>query len=347
MGLDNSPKYPHPLGKAMAKKSYKGNKNTKMTTRRRKAPPPAEVTLKYTLPGDGSDIYIDLAKDLSQINRRLYHQGKCYQVSHVTVRQGDQSATTGLATTVKTLPYTWVAAQAYMKARLNWMQQQQRVRKESGQEAIKPAYEDFKIFMDAGHRSAGTVSQIDGAGNPVPSGEWDYSRLVYADQSVNPEVVREPYLHMVGNDVSNTDIGLINAYQESRATIDGDQPNVPATAADNIYALITSGQDEAMSEEIITNMINDNDSPPYEIFLYPGGAVSYPTNVDKCYLQTSGSNPVVHSQSFIAMCGLVRVYSQGKNLTDGSNVTKAGILQIHLTPGPSKGILSMNVGDLV
>lgn len=339
----------------MAKKRTKAK--TTVMKRRRKAQPPAEVTLKYTLPGDGSDIYIDLMRDLSAVNRRLYHQGKVLQISHVTIKQ-DTGATVNqaLQATIKTLPYTWVAAQAYMKARNAWMEQQRSVRTKSGQEAIRPAYEDFKIFMDAGHRNWAltnlpvgeySVRTKDGAGNDVAIGDWDPSKLVYADQTVDPEVVREPYLHLVGPDVGLTDVGLIQAYEESRATVDGDQPNVPATAASNIYTALNSTQDEGSSDEIITNMLSENDSPPYERNNYPGGDSNYPTNVDKAYVQTSSANPIVHTQSFLAMCGFLRVYSQGKNLTDGSDIPLQGIMQVHLTPGPSKGVLSMNVGDMV
>ncbi len=328
---------------------------------------PAETTLKYSLPGDGEEIYIDLMRDISAVNRRGMHQGQVLNVTGFTIKQ-DTGATSdqALQATFKALPITWVAAQAYMKGRMAWMEQQRRVRKDSGQEAIKPAYEDFKIFMDAGQRAWAVsrqaldpsdpkylasdefaVNTLDGAGDAVVQGEWDYSRLVYADQTVDPEVVREPNLHLVGNDVGVTDIGLIQAYEESRATVDGDQPNVPVTAADNIYTWLTSSQDEAASAEIITNMLADNDSPPYSIGNYPGGDSNYPTNVDKAYVQTNPSNPVIRCSGFPVMCGLLRIFSQGKTISDGANVPLPGTLLVHLAPGPKKGVLSMNVGELV
>ena len=345
----------------MAKRKSSSRKRRKVSVL------PAETTLKYSLPGDGEEIYIDLMRDLSALNRRGMHQGQMLSVTGFTIKQ-DTGATTdqSLQATFKALPITWVAAQAYIKGRTAWMEQQRRVRMESGQEAIKPAYEDFKIFMDAGQRAwavarqalpAGdpkylednefAVNTLDGAGNAVVQGEWDYSRLVYADQTVDPEVVREPSLHLVGNDVSNTDIGLIQAYEESRATVDGDQPNVPVTAADNIYTWLTSSQDEAASSEIITNMLADNDSPPYSINNYPGGDSNYPTNVDKAYVQTSPTNPVVRCSGFPVMCGLLRIFSQGKKLSDGTDITLPGTLLVHVAPGPKKGVFSLNVGEFV
>ena len=336
----------------MAKKSTKKKGSVSRRSRRKAKVIPAETTLKYRLPGDGSDVYIDLMKDIAAINRRGYHQGQMLQIASLELRQDitatdppTEQAGYALQSTIKVLPTTWVAVQAYMKGRMAWMEQQRRARQDTGQVGIRPAYEDFKVYMDAGHRSTGSLDTVDGANNAVTGGEWDYSKLVYADQTVDPEVIREPYLHIVGGDVGTTDIGLIQAYEESRATVDGDQPNVPVTAADNIYTWLTSSQDEAASAEIVTNMIAENDSPPYAINNYPGGDSNYPTNVDKCYLQTSQANPVVHSKSFIAMCGLLRIYSRGKNTIDGSDITLPGTLLVHLVPGPTKGILSMNVGD--
>lgn len=336
-----------PLEVFMAKSKKSGSRTTRSRRNKKKKASviPAETTLKFALPGDGTDVYIDLMKALSEVNRRGYHQGQMLQVSSVELKQDTATSDNALQATVKVLPLTWVAVQAYMKGRMAWMEQQRRTRNETGQVGVRPSYEDFKIYMDNGHRAGTELRTLDGAGNAVAQGEWDHSKLVYADQTVDPEVVREPSLHLVGADVGITDIGLIQAYEESRATVDGDQPNVPVTAADNIYTWLTSSQDEAASAEIIANMIADNDSPPYEIYNYAGGDSNYPTNVDKCYLQTSQSNPVVHSNSFVAMCGLLRIYSQGKRLTDGANVALPGTLLVHLVPGPTKGVLSMNVGD--
>jgi hypothetical protein len=312
---------------------------------------PAELSLKYVLPGDGNDVYIDIARDLARINRRGYNQGFVYGVAGVTVRQDAIVSTgnQGVNVTFKTAPITWVAVQAYIKAREAWFRQQTRVRKETGQVGIKPAYEDFKIYMDSGHRAGTTLNTLDGAGNPVVNGEWDYSKLVYADQTVDPEVVKEPFVHLVGADVALTDVGLINAYEDSRSTVRGEMPNVPGAASDNIYTLLTSGSDEGATKEIVANMEFDNDSPPYSIEHYAGGVVNYPTNVDKCYVQTSASNPIVSTPSFGLICGLLRVYSQGRtaNLDTGviTDLTIPATIVVHLAPGTYKGVGAIPVGD--
>jgi hypothetical protein len=324
---------------------------------------PAELTLKYQLPGNGTDVYIDLMRDLSAVNRRGYNAGQVLHITGFSIKQDSAAAnTTGLESTIKALPMTWVAAQAYMKARMAWMDQQNRVRREAGQDSIRPAYEDFKVFMDNGQRAwaaaevaagrltVGEYSQPTLTGDSavaVVQGEWDPSRLVYADQTSDPETIKQPFLHMVGPDVGDADIGLINAYEDSRATVSATQPNVPAAASSNIYALMTIGQDDGAAKEVIENMEDDNDNPPYALNNYPGGAVNYPNNVDKCYVQTNPSNPVVQAPGFHCMLGLIRVYSQGKTLATGADTTLTGTLLVHLAPGPKRGVLSMNVGDLV
>lgn len=329
----------------MAKKSSK-TKSNKIQRRTRKAKvTPAETTLKYQLPGDGTDVYIDLMRDVTRINRRMYNQGQCVRISHIEIRQDSADQTLGLDATIKTLPLTWVSAQAYMKARQAWMNQQTHARKTGG--SIRPTYEDFKVYMDNGHRAGNTLDVLDGAGNPVVAGEWDYSRLVYADQTTNPETVVEPTLHMVGPDVSNTDVGIINAYQESRATVQGPDPNVPAAASTSIYAKLLGGADDGVTAEVIQNMEDDNDATPYSKANYPGGAVNYPTNVDKAYLRSSAANPIVSTGGIVAMCGLLRIYSQGKNVTTGANTAVPGTMLVHLVPGNKKGLLTANVGDLV
>ena len=330
---------------------------------------PAETTLKYILPGNGDDIYIDLMRDISAINRRAYNQGQILNVTGFTFKQDSAQNTKGLQATVKAAPISWVSAQAYMKARNAWFHQQKLVGSDyghsaGGQERIRPKYEDFKIFLDNGQRTWALAEQTAGrldadefsqptltgdSSLAVVQGEWDFSKFVYADQSspTAPEIIHEPYMHLVGPDVATTDVGLINAYEDSRSTVSPTVPNVPAAASTNIYALLSAGQDDGASMEVIENMEDDNDNPPYSLSNYAGGAVNYPNNVDKLYVQTNPSSPVVRCSGFPVFCGLLRIYSQGITLATGATTTQAGTLLVHVAPGPKKGVLSMNVGELV
>ncbi len=295
--------------------------------------------MRYTLPGDGTEVYIDLMRDISRINRRGMNQGQVVHIQDITLKQDSADQTKGLEATFKTAPLTWVAAQAYMKGREAWSLQQRNVRQETGQTGIRPAYEDFKIYLDAAHANGGVVlDPEDSAGNPYDAGEWNISKFVVAFDAENPEVVKEPTIHLIGADNGSStaspptiaSVGLIKAYEDSRATVSGGQPNVPGTANYNIYTLMTSGQDEGVAKEVIANMEDENDSPPYDIDHYPGGPVNGPTVTDKALVRTSASNPIVHCGGFASMCGLLKIYSQGKNVVDGSNVALPGVLLITL-----------------
>lgn len=317
---------------------------------------PAETTLRYDLPGDGTNVYIDLMRDLSRINRRGMNQGQVLQITDITIKQDTAQNNKSLEANVQTAPLTWVAAQAYMKGREAWMLQQRNVRQETGQTGIRPAYEDFKIYLDAAHAAGGVVlDPLDAAGNPYNAGEWNISKFVVAFSDENPEVVREPTIHLIGADNGSstatpptvTSVGLIKAYEDSRATVSAGQPNVPGTANYNIYTLMTSGQDEGVAKEVIANMEDENDSPPYDIDHYPGGPVNAPTTVTKCLTQSTYLNPIVHTGGLTAMCGLLKIFSQGRDMADGTTTTIGGTVLITVAHGPKKGLLSMNVGDLV
>ena len=131
----------------------------KSSTRKRRTASviPAETTLRYTLPGDGTEVYLDLMRDISRINRRGMNQGQVVHIQDITLKQDSADQEKGLEATFKTAPLTWVAAQAYMKGREAWMLQQRNVRQETGQTGIRPAYEDFKIYLDKAHAEGGVV----------------------------------------------------------------------------------------------------------------------------------------------------------------------------------------------
>lgn len=307
---------------------------------------PAMITLKYALPGNGAEVYIDIAEALSKINRRGYRQGKQYVVSGTTIKMDTVAAPgNSLQVTLKTAGNTWVVQNAWKKAKSAWMKQQRDVRKLSGiGSAAKPKYEDFKVYLDNGHRAGTAAPVLDGAGVAVQAGEWDYSKFVYANDA-DPEVIVEPSVHLIGPDVSTSDVGLVEGYADSRASVSGAQPQVPGDADTSIYAKIMSGADDGMSKEIIANMEDDNDSPPYEIYNYAGGAANAAVNWDTCYAHATTYSPVTSTPGFLAQCGLLRVYSQGKQGADGSNTTIPGVLMIHLMPGKYKGVAAHNMGQ--
>ena len=47
--------------------------------------PPVELSYSYKLTGESGTKYIDMAQSASAVSRKLFHQGKCYYLSRVTI----------------------------------------------------------------------------------------------------------------------------------------------------------------------------------------------------------------------------------------------------------------------
>ena len=307
---------------------------------------PAQLNLSYSLNSGTS--YIDLAQDLSKVNRRLYKQGKVYAVAGVSIgfvptitfpaiQPTDLSV---LSAGVATAGDTWVVQNAWTKAKAYWTDQQRRARKLIGQSS-KPTWEDFKIYLDDAHR-AGTIAVVQASdGASVSAGEWNYSKLlVEADNNT----VSEYYLHLIGGDVSSTDRGLILAYQDSRATVQAVDPDLPAEYSNNLYAVMAADQD-LVADEVAQNMEDENDEPPYDQDDYPGSD----TNSDAPWLQQfsvcSVGQPIMRIPGFQVECGLVAIGLSGyDNVGDAKSVSGVSVT-FHLMPGNYQGVLAENMGQ--
>jgi len=200
---------------------------------------PAQTVLTYWV-GAGVS-YIDLAEGLSQVNRRAYRQGMEYAVGKVTFGyQANPQAILNVQLSAYTAGDTWVVHNAWKKAFAHWIAQQRRARRLIGQSA-KPTWEDFKVYLDVYHRAGTIPPVVAGDDHTVGTGEWDYSRLIHEADDAS---VDEWYLHLIGGNVSTTDKGLILGYQQSRATVQPEDPELPAEYSTNMYALIEYGGSE-------------------------------------------------------------------------------------------------------
>jgi hypothetical protein len=301
---------------------------------------PAQRTLRFVLPYGTS--YVDLAAALSAVNRRFYRQGMQYAVSGFEFEFGsvDTSAVTSVTVGAYTAGSTWVVHNAWKKAQAHWLAQQREARTLIGLSA-KPAYEDFKVYLDDAQRTGTTNAVLAGDGAAVGAGEWDYSRFVW---EADDNSIDEPYVHLIGGNVSTTDWGLILNYQQSRATVQAEDPALPAEYSTNMYALMAADEN-LVADEVAQNMESDNDNPPYDQDDYPGSD----TNSDAAWLQqfTSASAGAPHGQSegFVAQCGLIK-FELAAAAPNGSDVGSGAVgLLVHLAPGNYKGVLAEPMGQ--
>ncbi len=302
-----------------------------------------KIAFKYTMNPLAPTKYVDLAQCLSIINRRSYRQGMNYAVAGI-----EAISVQGGRVAVSIVPTTWIADNATTKAFASWKEQRAEVLKE--QPSLKAKWSDFKIFMDATHSTAGVAANLtpyDGVGL-YNLGEWDASQYVVplpgADQAAAGDA-KEVTFHVTGNHTpaatfevaSTTSVGLIKAYAASRAL-----PLAPDPATEGQYISgfynVNSLPDE-LSEDVMANVADRNDNPPYDLNDYPGGDTNapYPQFVDTMIVRDWGDATQYSSDTvgpFIAPLGLVRF--NFADFTEDSDV----IVILNLVPGSYKGVLA-------
>ena len=307
---------------------------------------PAVRYLRYRLTnsenaGTETSHFIDLARDLSRVNRRLYRQGKEYHVKRISVVSTNTiSGWTGQTLpnpneqqdagflSVSTVPHSWVAANAWKRG----FQAYQNMNKDAMRKTndIAGTWADFKVYLSNDMRTGTMLEPVDNGNALYLPGEWDYS--AYVAPTAAAGVIDSYRAHMLGAHSgaapNYASIGLIESYGNARATVSNFHPDVPAGASDDpLVNLFDYGDTQ---NQLIDDLTTFNDNPPYDHFEYPGDA-------------TNASKPIVVGQvaigmgsasigSFSAMCGLLELESFSPVAGDVYSVL------VELAPGKYRGI---------
>lgn len=298
---------------------------------------PAVLDLRYSATGSG-DFYVDLAKGLSQINRRLYRQGRQYYVAGVSLicqtnldpNQAYKQTAIGVA------PNSWVTHNAWEKCFTLWNEQQKEQAAAVGIRRGKWA--DFKVYLENAHRTGTELGLQDGdynSGAAVDAPEeWAHSETFYSvdDGTTGVPTVFSPTFHILGGNSSTDSLGMIEQYQDSRTTVDTDQPPVDGDASSSIFALVRSSLRDDATDELTNEIERDNDEPPYDIDEYPGSS----GNAPHPHIVAWGSTPggVGSLKGFMAPCGLVQIQTDG-----------AMDIIFHLMPGTYRGVMAPPMGQ--
>ena len=315
---------------------------------------PAVTQLLYQVPNGTS--YIDLAKDLSKVNRRLYRQGMTYVVQDVQWSVSSGLKITDIqGITLSTSGNSWIVHNAWKKGFAAWRRQVREVENATGVKA--GTWNDFKVYLDDSMEDGTILEPYASDGAVYVAGDWDYSALVFDDDGTEKDLK----MHLIGSsNLADTNeesgIGLINEYQESRASVQDNDPKVPAGASDTIFAKLM-GTDE-LTDRLVDNIEAANDNPPYAISDYPGGAV----NADSAVPVRFGSVTAQQAQGlipgFIAPCGLIKVFNSYMVLQDADSngafaiddvyavgTAQTAVVLITLAPGPYRGVLAAPMGQ--
>lgn len=220
--------------------------------------------------------YVDLAQCLSLVNRRFYRQGMNYAVENIKFY-----ATGGGAINCLKVPSTWVADNATTKAFVNWKEQRAEVLKESP--SLKSRWSDFKIFLDAEHVALGMGQNLVPTGTSTLGPDWEASEFVIPVNGGAGGVgsAQEVTMHVVGDHLppgafnnAVTSASLIKSYADSRSIILAPDPVQPPGYNTNMY--VRESSHDEMAADIIQNITNHNDNPPYDLDDYPGGDTLMP-----------------------------------------------------------------------
>ena len=280
--------------------------------------------------------YIDLARDLSAVNRRLMRQGRHYHVKRVTIVSSntpnvtvlDPSTTTsGARVSISTIPESWVTIGAWKRGFALFNEMHKRANAAVAGD-IRGKWADFKVNMTTDFRTATKLVPMDNGGGLVTLGEWNYSTLVTPDGTTSSD---EFELQMLGDHTGSVggraSVGLVKSYGESRPTV-GTDPTVPTAVSDD--PLTNMFDDGTVHDEIMTITFAEGDNPPYSITDYCGDD----TNMSKPIVVQDGtlSDGRLTLGGFSAMCGMLEIESRSPVADDRFSVL------VELAPGKYRGI---------
>jgi len=241
---------------------------------------PAVRYLRYELTNSGGDPgtetshFIDLARDLSRVNRRLYRQGRDYHVKKITIVSSN-TPNLGNRVSVSTAPDSWVTRAAWHRGFKAWNKMNKTAQDQLSGD-IQGTWADFKVFLTADMAGATLPSPLDNGGNAAGTAlNWDTRQIITPDGTATDDAF---YATLLGDHVgaagARTSIGLVRSYGESRATVQIQDPSVPSVASsDPLVNLFDYG---TTIDDVVDNLEDHNDQPPYQQVTYPGGAGNMP-----------------------------------------------------------------------
>ena len=273
---------------------------------------PTQTRLSFECSG-GATQFIDIGMALSAINRKFYRQGVYYYVNSVEIYNNE----TGVVD-LHVAPDTWVTKNSWNRG-FQLFQKMNSMVDYPISSVGRPAYHDFKVYLNNLHRTTGSLepsTHTINAGSEVKTvDEWQYSQFVSADDDHDVESnADEFYVHLLGGHSGLPDnwasIGLIKSYAESRNTVSAASPNdVNIDITDPLLNIFDFSSEEQMND-IALNLRGHNDQPPYNYDHYLGETESSMQHVARIGTEI-GVSRVGRASGFCAPFGLICVDPHG------------------------------------
>lgn len=208
--------------------------------------------------------------------------------------------------------------------------------------SITPAtWADFKVYLSDTHRTGSEVTCLDNGNNLVKLGEWIHSKFQSPDGGTGAD---EYVTHILGDHVGaagvRTSVGLIQAYEESRRTVQTDHSGSEINTDSPWVNLFDDG---TTLDEIAQDMLDDGNNPPYDINEYPGGATNIPKPIVAglvaigAYTTPGGCAPTAYIGGFNAPAGLVEIEVQSSIASDTFDIV------VEIASGSYKGVKALTM----
>ncbi len=223
--------------------------------------------LKYTVDSSTTTpatAYINLARDLSALNRQLFRQCRTYKIKSIRVVDGqpDGSVEFGCA------PNTWAMKNSLKRAYSRWNEMNAQVLKD--QPNLKPKWHDFKPYLSLSHMKA--TAGVDGVmlvpedigGQELQYGDWQASEFESPDGTSSVDGYHVGILGQQDGAAGSVNyVGLIESYGNTRTTVtESPQANSALASDDPLLNLLDAG---TQFDEVAENIIDENDLPPYKL----------------------------------------------------------------------------------
>lgn len=257
--------------------------------------------------GSGANTLVDMARNLSVLNRRLYRYGRNYNVK-VDVRH-DYA---GAAIEVFALRDDWAVQKAFQMAYQQYLDNtsDERERMSSNQIA---RWEDFRIddgLTLAKNDARPVMHNVGGTATVLNAGEFALSNVVDATGTLRG---------FTWGATSVTNYGVLDEYDK----MSNAQESPESSDANSPYANIDSQVDDLMSDQLKA----DGDNPPYD-----GDGVNATSPwVRIAVLGGTAGTQKLSSGFFTAPCGLVLLKGFGET-------SEAYSVELEAKSGDYKGV---------
>ena len=284
---------------------------------------PVQRQVNLATSGGGTVYVLDVGRNLSVVNHRLYRQGKTYQLRLDIDNRADTNQRPAQYD-VYALTDTWYVQKAWQLGRANYLKATADEREMMSEQKIA-RWEDFRV--NPGITGALTVvpyqytNALTGAANT--DGEFAATEITLADGTTQRQ-----YSWGV---TTAGEFGLLFEYNKS-----GDTDGAPASVdPDNPY----SGTDVGVHESQMDDLAGRGNLPPYNRTDFTDNVWVKVATLDNSGGANSGFSADARMSTgfFNAPCGLVVIVPSISH-------TLAGDLSMTVKAGKYKGVAAMNMG---